>query len=166
MAPAPAPLPLHLLPTRRATYNKSRKGTLRPLNWPHPLKSTTPASTIHPDQLAQAGFYSTPTSDNPTRSTCYLCQLVVQEWVEGDLPLELHLERNDQCGWAVLQHLQGEWKDGIRDKQEWIKAWGQRGEWWPKSDYINSARQASFAKGWPHEGVEGVPTKEEVSHVL
>ncbi|ORY52833.1 hypothetical protein BCR35DRAFT_18663 [Leucosporidium creatinivorum] len=157
---------LHLIPTRRATYNKSRKGAQRALNWPFALASSAAKpspSTIHPDHLAAAGFHSTPTAEQPTRSTCFLCEVVVEEWAEGDQPLEVHLELNDQCGWAVLQRILTTWTDGLREKKEWKGAWGERGEWWPKSDYMISAREASFEKGWPHEGEKGVPTKEEIA---
>ena len=163
-----APTTLHVLQSRRATFNKSRKGANRALNWPHPLTNTASkpsSSTIHPDHLAAAGFYSTPTAEEPTRSTCYLCESVVDSWEEGDDPLERHLELNDSCGWAVLQQLQGDWAqyEGTRDKKEWAAAFGKAGELHPRSERVRSARASSFSVGWPHTGVKGVPTAEEVS---
>jgi len=160
--------PLHLIPTRRATYNKSRKGAQRRLNWPHPLASSLAKpspSSIHPQHLAAAGFHSTPTLQHPTRSTCFLCHIIVEEWIEGDSPLQRHLELNHHCGWAILQTILHRWAQGLRDHKDWTAAWGQRAEWWPKSDYINQARLASFDKGWPHQGDERVPSKEEVCYL-
>lgn len=149
---------------RRATFNKARKGAQRPLNWPLPLTKPK-SSTIHPDHLAAAGFHSTPTAEEPTRSTCYLCDSVVESWTEGDDPLARHLELNDRCGWAVLQRLLKEWSPfgGLRDKEEWSEAFGEQREWHPKGERVKIARLASFGVGWPHAGVKGVPTAEEVS---
>ena len=56
---------MHLLANRRATFEKSRKGANKSLNWPHPLKVRNQPSTIHPDALAHAGFLHDPISDSP-----------------------------------------------------------------------------------------------------
>lgn len=164
MAPSTAPQ-LHTYTARRATFNKSRKGANRALNWPHPLTvAASKTSTVHPDHLAQAGFYCTPTAEEPTRSQCFACGTVVEHWNEGDSPIELHLQKNETCGWALMTHLTEIWPDGIRDKKGWDKAWGVNGTLWPQSSRMQSARVASFQAGdWPHEQRSGVPSTSEVS---
>lgn len=165
MAPASASsTTLHLTSTRRSTYKKARKGAQRPLNWPHPLTaSKSSPSSIHPDHLAAAGFYSTPTAEEPTRSTCFSCSAVVEVWTEGDDPIATHVEISPSCGWALLKLLLTSWPDGVREKKEWDAAWGQGGDLWPRSERVESARLASFGTGWPHDGEEGVPSTNEVS---
>ncbi|SGZ30409.1 BQ5605_C048g12352 [Microbotryum silenes-dioicae] len=152
--------PLHLYPTRRATYHKSRKGASRSLNWPHPLtKAASTTSSIHADHLSRAGFYSTPTSDHPSSTTCFLCDLVVDRWCEGDEPLLLHLTRSPHCGWAIL--LSNMADDPNKIRKHWD--WGIDGSDWPRSDKIQSARLMSFERGWPHKGAKGVPTVQQLA---
>lgn len=147
---------LHLQSSRRLTYHKTRKGELKSLNWPHAL---TPKSiTIHPEKLSQAGFISTPTATAPDLVTCYLCQTTVQDWTVGDLPLERHREANPYCAYVKMQSVV--W-DEWRTEAEWD--WGDDGEDWPRSEKMDQARLDTFAIGWPHAGVTGIPTPDEVS---
>ncbi|SCV72303.1 BQ2448_4997 [Microbotryum intermedium] len=152
--------PLHLYPTRRATYHKSRKGASRSLNWPLALtKAASSTSSIHADHLSRAGFYSTPTSDHPSATTCFLCDVVIEEWEEGDEPVSLHLERSPRCAWAIL--LSNMADDPNKIRKHWD--WGNDGTDWPRSDKIQSARLMSFERGWPHKGARGVPTVQQLA---
>ncbi|BGP16712.1 hypothetical protein JCM10213_009129 [Rhodosporidiobolus nylandii] len=160
---------LHLAPARRATYHKTRKGANKALNWPYPLTAAAAKnSSIHPDRLVAAGFYCTPTADDPTVTTCFLCEVVVGEWEEGEEPLYRHQAAAEEaglsCGWATV--CQASWgEQGVegRDKRDWEEAWGEDGVLHPRGDTMSSAREETFRLGWPHEGVKGVPTKEEIA---
>lgn len=169
MAPSTLSSLLHLLPSRRATFHKTRKGASKVLNWPYPLTAAAAkSSTIHPDRLAKCGFYCTPTSDDPTCTTCFLCDVSVAEWEEGEDPLYRHQaaaeEMGTRCGFATMVEVS--WgEDGIEGrgkKDEWKQYWGEGQVLHPRGEVISKARIETFRLGWPHEGSKGVPTKEEV----
>jgi hypothetical protein len=164
---------LHLYSSRRSTFNKTRKGVNRALNWPHALTAAAAkVSTIHPDHLAHAGFHCVPTVEAPTRSACFSCRVEIEQWTEGDDPDQIHLDQSPTCGYAVLRYLTEQWPDGIRDKKEWDRAWGQESRdssLWPNSARMQSARLASFQVAasqsdlWPHDSQSGVPSPASVS---
>lgn len=160
---------LHLASARRATFNKTRKGANKALNWPYPLTAAAArTSTIHPDRLVQAGFYCTPTHDDPTVTTCFLCEIVIGQWEEGEDPLYRHEAAIDEaeirCGWLDVldQSWTKEGADGLAltPKEAWPEIWGDHMH--PRGERMAWARLATFRLGWPHEGQVGVPTKEEV----
>lgn len=160
---------LHLASARRATFNKTRKGANKALNWPYPLTGAAArTSTIHPDRLVEAGFYCTPTHDDPTVTTCFLCEIVIGQWEEGEDPLYRHEAAIDEaeirCGWldVLNQSWTKEGADGLAltPRQTWPEIWGD--EMHPRGERMAWARLATFRLGWPHEGQDGVPTKEEV----
>jgi len=165
---------LHLQPSRRSTFHKTRKGALRSQNWPFPLTvAASKTSSIHPDHLAQAGFYSTPTPDDATVTTCFACEVVVGVWEEGEDPLARHLaaaeEAELECPWAIIQEASWEKTGGLDGKDsetEWAACWGQDGKMHPRGELMQRARKGTFALGWPHHGEKGVPTPEEVRHDL
>ncbi|GAA5983783.1 hypothetical protein JCM10908_005926 [Rhodotorula pacifica] len=165
---------LHLASARRATFNKTRKGANKTLNWPYPLTAAAArTSSIHPDRLVEAGFYCTPTHGDPTVTTCFLCEIVIGQWEEGEDPLYRHQAAIDeaeiQCGWLTV--LSESWtKDGVADgidnvpRETWPELWGGEGaEMHPRGERMAWARLATFRLGWPHEGDDGVPTKEEIA---
>lgn len=146
----------HLQTSRRQTFHKTRKASLKPLNWPHPL---VPKSlSIHADKLSQAGFIHTPTLVAPDLTTCFLCAVVVHDWTTGQDPWEKHRTANEDC--AFVKMAQVGWEEW-KDQTQWD--WGLDGVDWPRSERMDRARLETFAVGWPHEGVAGIPTKEEVS---
>jgi len=159
---------LHLVPVRRATFHKSRKAAAtKSLNWPYPLTgAAAKASSIHPDRLADAGFFATPTRDDPTVTTCFLCDVVIGEWEEGEDPLYRHQAAADEagirCGWVTV--LSEAWDPDALDsraKDGWDELWGDEGELHPRGGRMGAAREHTFRLGWPHDDEEGVPTKEE-----
>lgn len=172
MAPTASTSQLHLATGRRATFNKTRKGANKALNWPYPLTgAAAKASTIHPDRLVEAGFYCTPVHDDPTVTTCFLCDIVIGQWEEGEDPLYRHTaaveEAEIACGWLAV--LSESWtrpgSDGLasRPRNTWSDLWGGEGAAnHPRGERMRWARLATFRLGWPHEGEEGVPSKEEV----
>ncbi|GAA5864180.1 hypothetical protein JCM3774_001247 [Rhodotorula dairenensis] len=166
---------LHLASARRATYNKTRKGANKALNWPYPLTAAAArTSSIHPDRLVEAGFYCTPTHDDPTVTTCFLCEIVIGQWEEGEDPLYRHQAAIDEaeirCGWLDVLS-QSRTRDGGTDggiahvpRDTWPVIWGGQGaEMHPRGERMTWARLATFRLGWPHEGVRGVPTKEDIA---
>lgn len=166
---------LHLASSRRSTFHKNRKGEqTKKLNWPYPLTvAESKRSTIHPDHLALAGFYSTPLADDPTVTTCFSCQSVVAQWEEGEDPLYRHLMAAEEsfdveCSWAVIQQASWANKGGLDayHPDEWDKCWGRDGELHPRGEIMERARRGTFKQAWPHHGKKGVPTADEVSTFL
>ena len=160
---------LHLVPSRRATFNKSRKAAAtKGLNWPFALTgAAAKASTIHPDRLAAAGFHATPNKLDPTVTTCFLCDVVVGQWEEDEDPVFRHKAAADEagtrCGWVTVQS--HEWSPNDIDERpqtEWAALWGDDGELHPRGGRMGAAREHTFRLGWPHDDDEGIPTKEEV----
>ncbi|GAA5923843.1 hypothetical protein JCM1841_005411 [Sporobolomyces salmonicolor] len=161
---------LHLASSRRSTFHKARKGAQRALNWPYPLTAAAAkSSSIHPDHLVYAGFYSTPTNEDPTVTTCFACEVAVGMWEEGEDPVMRHLaatvEAGVECPWATIQSASWEGTGGLggKDEQSWKKYWGEEGEMHPRGDKMARARKGTFAKGWPHHGAKGVPTADEIA---
>ncbi|GAA6056283.1 hypothetical protein JCM3770_006756 [Rhodotorula araucariae] len=161
---------LHLVPTRRATFHKSRKAAAtKPLNWPYPLTGpAAKASSVHPDRLAEAGFFATPTRDDPTVTTCFLCDVVIGEWEDGEDPLYRHQAAADEagirCGWVTVQS-EGWGPEGVdaRPPEQWEALWGDDGELHPRGGRMGAAREHTFRIGWPHHGEEGIPTAAEIA---
>ncbi|PRQ74729.1 hypothetical protein AAT19DRAFT_15082 [Rhodotorula toruloides] len=163
---------LFLALSRRQTFHKSRKAaSTKHLNWPYPLSgAAAKTSSIHPDRLVEAGFYSTPIDEDATVTTCFACGVVVGMWEEGEDALFRHEaaaeEAGIRCPFAtVRRHAWGE--EGVdapgREKENWDEYWGDEGEWHPRGERMNEARRGTFDVGWPHDDDEGgVPTRDEV----
>lgn len=168
----------HLLAARKQTFAKTRKAPHRGLNWPHPLlpKSTT----IHPLALATAGFWHDPLPGSDTlppasledgalgagvdRVRCFTCDAVLQDWRQGQDPLARHGEVSPQCSFYNLAAMAAAFSatNAIEsDKSSWD--WGTQGQDWPQSERVRAFRENSFVRGWPHEGVPGIPTPAEAS---
>ncbi|GAA5925744.1 baculoviral IAP repeat-containing protein [Sporobolomyces koalae] len=168
---APSYDSLHLNTSRRSTFHKTRKGVHRSQNWPFPLTAAaSKSSTIHPDHLAQAGFYSTPTADDSTVTTCFACEVAVGVWEEGEDPLSRHLaaveEAELECPWATIQEASWESTGGLEGKgssAEWERYWGPEGKLHPRGEIMDRARKGTFALGWPNHGKAGVPTADEIA---
>lgn len=142
--------------TRKTTFAKTRKGASKALNWPHALLPKT--TTIHPTLLSSAGWYHTPTAESTDRTTCYSCKNEVEGWTEGDDAIKAHLEiANGECGFIKM--LSVVWEE-LKDDDAWD--WGVDGIDWPASPSMQLAREATFLVGWPHHGVEGIPTPQQV----
>ncbi|BGP02487.1 chromosome segregation protein, BIR1 [Rhodosporidium toruloides NP11] [Rhodotorula toruloides] len=164
---------LFLALSRRQTFHKSRKAaSTKHLNWPYPLSgAAAKTSSIHPDRLVEAGFYSTPIDEDATVTTCFACGVVVGMWEEGEDALFRHEaaaeEAGIRCPFAtVRRHAWGE--EGVdapgREKENWDEYWGDEGEWHPRGERMNEARRGTFDVGWPHDDDEGgVPTRDEIA---
>lgn len=139
----------HRLDKRRASSQK--KKTANAVSWPHDVPS--PEDVSHDDdlkygvievggwltfqykQLARAGFYYKPISGSDDNVACYLCEVKLDGWEVGDIPLDEHLAHSKSCPWAVSLQCarQGEDRD-------------------PLSQPLLDARAATYSTMWPHEG--------------
>lgn len=120
--------------------------------------------------MSSAGFYHSPTNAKPLLTRCYLCKVEVEEWEEGDSPIEKHLvasrlvelpnqPEGSECALAVVKSQSWE-TDGARLGDTWD--WGESGVNWPRGERMENARKGTFAVGWPVME-EGVPSIDEVS---
>ncbi|KAI9823979.1 MAG: hypothetical protein M1826_007573 [Phylliscum demangeonii] len=108
-----------------------------------------PRSTPSPAQLAEAGFYYTPTASSLDNVTCFMCQKNLDGWEEEDDPALEHLHHSNDCGWAVIACVKGALNDQKQNPED------------PRSQRMQAARRATFADRWPHEGKKGWTCKVE-----
>lgn len=150
---------MHLPQSRRSTFHKSRKQPHKLLNWPHPL--VPKSSPRHPDKLALAGFYSTPTLHQPDLTTCFICHLQLADWTSDQDVNQRHLQHSPHCPWAIL--IQQNWHHS-KEPIHWD--WGINALNHPRGNKLHQARLGTFNLGWPHDNVEGIPTPLQVSPSL
>ena len=93
-------------------------------------------------QLADAGFYYTPTASHPDNTTCFQCDSQIDGWEEGDEPAAEHLKLSSGCAWAIVQNVALSSKDPA-DLED------------PTNDRLFQARKATFRLRWPHESKRG-----------
>jgi hypothetical protein len=98
-------------------------------SWPH----SSPVST---DDLAEAGFYYTGKRD---AVQCFLCSVVVEKWVPGDVPVEEHLKHSPDCSFAKIV---------AQRKIQWERHSTPYAEATAESMTTYEQRLASF-KNWP-----------------
>ncbi|KAK5169265.1 hypothetical protein LTR04_005909 [Oleoguttula sp. CCFEE 6159] len=123
----------HHLTKRRASSTKKKTPTT--VIWPH----EKPA----PEELAQAGFFYKPTSNNPDNVMCFLCKRSLDGWEPADDPVSEHLQHSPECGWAINM--------GIKQRNDKL----DRAEEDPMGDAMVEARKATFQASWPHEAKRG-----------
>lgn len=85
-------------------------------------------------QLSRAGFYYKPTSDSDDNCACFLCEVKLDGWESGDIPLDEHLSHAKSCPWAISLSCARENED--RD---------------PMDSDLLEARRDTYADLWPHE---------------
>lgn len=154
---APIVLPSYLPSTRLESFLKKRRGAQKSLNWPF-ISST---STLNPDQISSSGFSHIPTKEEPLKSTCYLCDALISNWIEGENVDLRHLEESKgDCPLAIIRNQSRE-PDTTLAGKPFPTTFSNLDH--PKSDKNQSARLGTFTLGWPWEGVKGIPTKEEIS---
>jgi hypothetical protein len=69
-------------------YEHSRLATFD--NWP-------PGVPVSPDDLAEAGFYYLGIRDIVC---CFNCEVRIEQWVPGDVPVDEHLKHSPNCSFA------------------------------------------------------------------
>ncbi|KAF8852420.1 BIR-domain-containing protein [Acephala macrosclerotiorum] len=121
----------HQLAKRRAS-NASTKGT-KAIKWPHKFLSG--------EELAKAGFFYHPATNNPDNVACFLCHRNLDGWEEGDDPLAEHAKHAPNCGWATTALIE-------RGDEELSQQY-------PASTTMVEARMATFSDKWPHEHKKG-----------
>jgi hypothetical protein len=88
---------MEVLQNRLNSFVKQKRG--KGLKWPHP--KTWKAT---PNNLAEAGFYFDPSTDDPDNVTCFMCDKQVTEWAEDDDPFDIHFDKcANVCPWASLR---------------------------------------------------------------
>ncbi|KAF9525939.1 hypothetical protein CPB83DRAFT_795521 [Crepidotus variabilis] len=69
------------------------------LKWPHPSNFSA-----RPETLADAGFYYSPSAEDPDNVTCFVCTKELSGWDDDDDPFDLHyLKCAETCCWANIQ---------------------------------------------------------------
>lgn len=102
---------------------------------------TWPHATPTPEQLAQAGFYYAPTSDDADNVKCYLCSRALDGWDLDDNPDVEHLKHSPDCGWAI--------KSGIVRKEQELLDLAY------SCERLERARRMTFMNHWPYEKRKG-----------
>ncbi|KAL7415109.1 hypothetical protein BDY24DRAFT_338473 [Mrakia frigida] len=129
---------MEILSTRLSTFSASRtKKHNLPAHSAWPL-SPSQYPRLLPALLAEAGWFYTPTKDDPDLVTCFLCGKQVGGWGEEDDPFEEHVGHQEgKCGWARTKCLV---ETRFTDPSDL-----------PQSKALESARLSTFAKWWPHD---------------
>lgn len=168
---APTPLSYHLPSIRLNTFNKKRKGALKNLNWSN--ITTTTDLEEQTDNLVNEGFYHSPSTSTPFNIKCYLCSLEIPTPPFLLSPpseiSSIHLSLSPECSYALIRSTSREsdaLSSGKKFDEKKVDCWGEKGSNWPKGLRMEEARLGSFMIGWPWEGVDGLPTKEEVGFLL
>ncbi|KAK8159787.1 hypothetical protein IWX90DRAFT_441328 [Phyllosticta citrichinensis] len=117
------------LTKRRAS--STRKKTATSVSWPHTAPSI--------EDLAQSGFYYSPTANHPDNVTCFMCKHKLDNWEPHDDPAIEHLALAPDCAWAISTSVYRRRLDENED---------------PMSEKMADARKATFVE-WPHEGKRG-----------
>ncbi|TPX53970.1 hypothetical protein SeMB42_g00527 [Synchytrium endobioticum] len=124
---------------RLKTFGAGR-GRPAATRWPYTRRDK---AAPRPEQLAQVGFYFTPTASNPDCCTCYICSTSTSNWKQHTQLWDCH---KDTCALRMLHnHLDQISQTATKNK----KADGI--DHAPNSSIIIQARLASFGKDWwPH----------------
>jgi hypothetical protein len=136
---AKLPTGMHIVQNRIQTFSRSIKvSTKLKVRWPHAHPG--------PEDLALAGFYYFPYEGADDNVCCYLCGKNMGGWEEDDDPLKEHLRGNDACAWAILRDLLVRSKNG-EDLGDDVED--------PRSEKMNTLRETTFDKWWPHDEKKG-----------
>lgn len=94
---------MEILTNRVASFapRPKRRGVAASAGWP---LSSSSHPHLTPDALAAAGWFFTPSKDNPDLVTCFLCKKELGGWDEGDDPFTEHVgHAGEECGWAITR---------------------------------------------------------------
>ncbi|WWD07597.1 hypothetical protein V865_005698 [Kwoniella europaea PYCC6329] len=115
---------------------------------------------LTPDLLSQAGFYHTPgsTEESWDNCKCFMCNLELGGWDEGDDPFEEHSKRGN-CAWAdMVCKVKIEKRKRDRSDGAYTTTYGTE-ESLPQSKESALIREQTFKKWWPHKQKSGwLPT--------
>ncbi|OCF58741.1 hypothetical protein L486_03231 [Kwoniella mangroviensis CBS 10435] len=115
---------------------------------------------LTPDLLSQAGFYHTPgsTEESWDNCKCFMCNLELGGWDEGDDPFEEHSKRGN-CAWAdMVCTVKIEKRKRDRSDGAYTTTYGTE-ESLPQSKESALIREQTFKKWWPHKQKSGwLPT--------
>ncbi|KAI9674178.1 MAG: hypothetical protein M1817_001996 [Caeruleum heppii] len=131
-------------PTKRRASSRrgssKRNSTLKThdvLSWPHKKPSAK--------DVAKAGFYYTPTAQDPDNVTCFLCHKALDGWEEEDSPAQEHSHHSKGCAFAIIACIEERTQnnDEARIEED------------PMSAAMVEARKATYGDRWPHEQKKG-----------
>ncbi|KAH8083332.1 hypothetical protein BXZ70DRAFT_581248 [Cristinia sonorae] len=129
---------------RSKSLTKSTSGTLK---WPHP--ATYKAT---PSELAEAGFYWSPSAEYRDNVTCFMCEKELADWDKNDDPFAIHWDKcNSSCSWAMV-------RCSLRlDLDETGSYHFTNSTRLPSSKPMERARLETFTvnQAWPHDNVKG-----------
>ncbi|KAF6761781.1 hypothetical protein DFP72DRAFT_1002723 [Ephemerocybe angulata] len=127
--------------------NPNKPSSNLTLKWPHPA-----SFTANPDTLAEAGFYYSPSAEDPDNVSCFMCEKQLSDWEEDDDPFDIHYDKcANKCAWANI-------RCGLRRDMD------RHGRFvfpdksrLPTSKAMEKARLETFTvgDGWIHDSVRG-----------
>jgi hypothetical protein len=94
-------------------------------------------------QLSKAGFYFAPSGSSPDNCRCFLCEVQLDGWEDGDNPAVEHYMHSSSCGWAVNCYIRHMFESNQTLDED------------PLSTKYADARVATFQGTWPHENKRG-----------
>ena len=134
--------------TKKRTSSAKNAKSLR---WPHktPFPAQVSPNTYNGDavadgqQLAEAGFFFSPSASAPDNAACFLCQTNIDGWEANDNPAVEHLKLSPQCGWAINVCVEQKVETATIEDLNLA------------SDKMLEARKMTFSSRWPHENKRG-----------
>ncbi|KAM9898382.1 hypothetical protein OXX59_002941 [Metschnikowia pulcherrima] len=106
---------LQYVSVRKATFTEGvRVGNAKSLKyWPH----DTPA----PEDMAESGFFYTPTRTQGDQVTCFWCGKKEKGWRGVESPSSMHYEHNRKCPYAVIYHFLTNYKNDADSATYWAR---------------------------------------------
>ncbi|KAI8089572.1 uncharacterized protein BX664DRAFT_386039 [Halteromyces radiatus] len=120
--------------------NTNRLNTFYHHNPPWPY--VTNMNYHSPEEFANAGFYNVSTRRTTDRVQCYLCDVILDGWKQGQSPLARHALASATCPLVILN---------FPDALTTIPMHDNDSNTYPESAYMTNARLKTFTKhkAWP-----------------
>ncbi|KAI9302068.1 hypothetical protein BJ944DRAFT_270503 [Cunninghamella echinulata] len=96
----------------------------------------------NPEEFSNAGFYNVATDKVKDELKCYLCDMTLNRWKEGQSPLARHALAKPKCPLVLLN---------FPDALSTVSFDEANPDTYPESDYMTTARIQTFIKdkAWP-----------------
>ncbi|KAJ8141739.1 hypothetical protein OY671_005093 [Metschnikowia pulcherrima] len=140
---------LQYVSVRKATFTEGvRVGNAKSLKyWPH----DTPA----PEDMAELGFYYTPTRTQGDQVTCFWCGKKEKGWRGVESPSSMHYEHNKKCPYAVIYHFLTNYKNDADSATYWARLTDENESPMsvlePHSSWSVSLRLSTFKNLWKYD---------------
>lgn len=137
--------------TSKARRNNAGHSSKSSRSWPHPK-----SWTVTPESLAAAGFRFQSSDIAEDAVVCVYCDKGLQDWEQGDDPIDEHLKRRsdegEQCPWALV----------MAAKRDFMELGGNGCED-PMEESLVAARKSTFGAWWTFDSQPGwKPTSDKV----